>query len=321
MSIKKKQEINEQIASLYEQYGEGFETLKEARKSDIEGIDVNDGKASDKFIASLREKLETVARGVVGGVSKFSSSYKIILTPDGGIDRIEYTIKSPIRAKVPYSYTEYIDGKSDIFDEMAKTFAVGLVGLYQVNTAHENIEALNEALTEIFDAEDIKARFKFAVSDKYVTEITNECVTFGVSIENAFNVSGLEIFRSGNEWEDCCRAEEIGRIISAVKSADTTVKLIKANIDIVKAMIGHKSMKRADSIIRKAYSKKAQYIPDKGGVGYFEADIKVDGEDVSIFALVGKDADGNMSVVLNPFNISTLFNIEYDVLANIPKTK
>lgn len=311
----------EVIKNLTEGYKADFADLKSARKADIEAIDVTSAEKSANIIAAIRDQLCIVARGVqVDGisVSKFSSAYNIVSDSKGGIDCIELTIRSQMRAKYPFRYTTTISGTDDIFDGMANAFVEALVELYKTNIAGENVDELNQILDDIFAENEITAKFHFAINDsKYVTEITNECVTFGVSVDKALEINTTEIMRSGNEWEDSCRATEVSKIVATVKAAGTTVKLIKANIDLVNELTETKSKKRADSLIRKSYSKKAVYLPNKGGVGYVEKDIEVDGEKVSIFALVGKDADGNLSVVLNPFNVNTLFNVEYDVLADL----
>ena len=311
----------EVIKSLTEGFKADFADLKSAREEDVKAIDATSVEKSVNPIATIRDRLCIVARGVqIDGisVSKFSTSYNIIADSKGGIDYIDFTIKSQMKAKYPYSYTARISGKDDIFDGMAEALAYALVELYKTNIAGENVDELNEILDGIFEENDITAKFHFAVNNsKYVTEITNECVTFGVSVEKALEIGRIELLRSGNEWEDSCRNAEQRSIVAAVKASGTTVKLIKANIDIINELTETKSKKRADSLIRKSYSKRAIYLPAKGGVGYVEKDIELDGETVSIFALVGKDAEGNMSVVLNPFNVNTLFNVEYDVLADL----
>lgn len=308
------------INALFSAYKADFSSLKESRAEDVKAIDATSVVKSTDVIASLRDRLVTVAKSVSidgASVDKFATNYSIIEDGKGGIDRIEFTVKSAMRAEFPYRYTHEISGTSDIFDGMADTLAYALTQIYKTNIAGENITELNGILDSLFETEGVTAKFNFALSDKYIVSITNDCVTFGVSADKAIEIGKCELLRGGNEFEDSCREKEVAKIISAVKAAGTTVKIIKAGIDIIAELTEFKSKKRADSLIRKSYSKKAQYIPAKGGVGYIEKDIKIDGEDVSIFALVGKDADGNASVVLNPFNINTLFNVEYDVLADL----
>lgn len=311
----------EVINNLTNGFKADFADLKNARKAEVDAIDVTSVEKSAGIIATLRDQLCIVARGVqVDGisVSKFATSYKIIENSKGGIDTIEFTVKSQMRAKHPFSYTSTIEGTSDIFDGMAETFVTALIELYKIDIAGENVDELNAILDAVFEENEITAKFNFALNNsKYITEITNDCVTFGVSVDKALEINTLEIARCGNEWEDKCRNFEIEKIVSATKAAGTTVKLVKSNIEIISILTEVKSKKRADSLIRKSYSKKAIHLTAKGGVGYVEKDVKIDGEDVSIFALVAKDAEGNMSVVLNPFNINTLFNVEYDVLADL----
>lgn len=111
--------------------------------------------------------------------------------------------------------------------------------------------------------------------------------------------------------------ENQAKFVDAV-SGRTTPQILKTKIALVEAMTGVTTVRRADKLIRMTYHRKADYVKGmkKDGIGYVEKTIKVDGEDIDIFALVQKTGD-ELSVALSPFNIKTSFSVDCDVLADL----
>lgn len=306
------------IEGLRQAYIDAFDNLGEVKKAEFT-VDATDATKAVETIAAIRNSLSVVAKGTSydgARVSKFSTSYNAIQDGKGGINYVEFTVRSN-RAEIPVIKKVRIDADKSVFDYMAVTMLEALVAIYAHEVAAENVDELNAMLDAIYTENEIKAGFKFAVSeDKFIVDIDDNTVTFGVSPAKALEIGKQSIFRSGNEWEDDCRERAVESLVEVVKTAGTTPKIVKAGIPMVTELTECKSKRRVDSLIRQTVHKQAKYLSAKGGIGYVEGKTTIDGDEVDVFALVKKEGE-QFEVVLSPFDVRSLFNVEFDAIAAI----
>ena len=190
-----------------------------------------------------------------------------------------------------------------------------------IELAVENVNDLNEKVATIVAENDIPYSVAFAVDnndDAMVLEITDKSIVFNASIQKAHEISNLSIFQSGDEYSDYVSETAVAKLAEALKAIQTPVQLIKGNIQLIADVTDITTKKRASKIIRGAYHRQTKYLGGvKAGVGYFNEDVTINGETVEVFALVEKNKEGNLEVVLKPFDVKTLLNVDFDVLSAV----
>lgn len=237
-------------------------------------------------------------------------------------DSIILTVRTSLKAKMKFVHKVKL-AVADYVDTSAVEIKNACLHMLLLEIVDSNLIALNDKIKSICDEAGAGVSFGFALSNNYIVDIDDNIVIFGTSTETALDVSTLTIMRTiedtdmFSDYDKIILERDTERIISAVKGK-TTPQIIKANLDIVKTMTGVQTKKRADRLMRLTYHKQAKYFDTlkKGGIGYVDKTVNIDGTEVDIFALLEKSADGVVSVKLSPFNIKTTFNVDYDVLNN-----
>lgn len=282
--------------------------LKKAKTAEIAGV-----------VSDLMSDFENGFKAsIVEGISLPAYLAKFSYDDVEKITEFTLSIRSKLKAGVKYKKDWVIAVDENMITKMGEAYITSLYEMFYNELACENVDALNARLAEICEAEGIANNFKFAVVDDdcVVVSITDDMVVFNADRNQAMSISDLGIFQSGDEYRDLICSEAVAKLVASVKACQTTVQLIKGNIDIVKMVTNSSTKKRASKLIRDSYHRKAENLDKvKAGVGYYEAEVKIDGEDAKIFSLVEKAEDGTLSVVLKPFNVATNFTVDYDVLA------
>lgn len=304
---------------LYAQVTEYVSKLAEVNKTKVKGLKKAKTPEIVEVISGLLSDFENGFKAqVVEGISLPAYLAKISYDDVDKITEFTLSIRSKLKAEVKYKKDWTIAVGDNMIQDMGEAYITSLYEMFYNELAVENVTALNERLAEICAAENIPHNFSFAVvdDDAVVVSITDDMVVFNVSLNQAMCISELGIFQSGDEYRDLICSEAVAKLVASVKACQTTVQLIKGNVDIIKLVTGVSTKKRASKLIRGSYHRKAENLDKvKAGVGYYEADVKIDGADVKVFALVEKAEDGTLSVVLKPFDVATNFTVDYDVLA------
>lgn len=243
---------------------------------------------------------------------------------NGKLDEVEFTIKSKLKDAFKYKKTEVIKADDNFIDKFVAFHVGAIFDLYYRDQANANLEEVNEFIKAICQGENeddrIPYTFEFALGDgkEYVLYIDNERVVFNADINRALEVAKKGLFQSGDEYLDVVQEGQIEKLIEVLSTTQTTAQLIKANVDIIDFLIGYTTRKRADRLIRNAYHKQAIHLGRvKEGYGYFEKDLE---DGTSIFAILEKHKDGEITVALDPFNIKTLEVVDYDVVEEVKNT-
>lgn len=307
----------------YKEAVEGLNNLIEVKKTAVKGIEkmsVDEGIALISGIVADVEAIVKAPRVDGFGLPEFLS--KIQYT-DGSLDTITISIRSKLKSAVKFSKSYDINVDKDIVENIGKAYLGALVELFYIEVAQENAEDLNEKIAEICAANEIPFTFSFAVvpdSDAIVLAVDNNSVQFNAKVASAHEIANLGIFQSGDSYYELVCKESTEKLINDLKAVQTTPQLIKSNIELIKDVTGVSTKKRASKLIRGSYHRQAKFLGGvKAGIGYFDETVKIGKEEVEVFALVEKAENGDLSVVLNPFDVKTLLNVDFDVIKEVKK--
>lgn len=236
---------------------------------------------------------------------------------NGKLDEVEITLKSKSKDTFKYKRTGTIKVDENFVENFQRFHIEAIFALYYRYQANANLGEVNEFIKEQCVANKIGYTFEFVLGDgkEYVTYIDNDKVVFNADLNCALEVAKKGLFQSGDEYLDVVRQEQIEKLVEVLSTTQTTAQLIKADVDIINFLIGYTTRKRADKLIRGTYHRRALHLNGVNvGYGYFEKDLE---DGTSIFALLEKHKDGEITVALDPFNIKTLEVVDYDVLKEV----
>lgn len=319
--MRKHAEIIKSADELYAQLTQSFEEFAGVKKAQIESLATVSHDEAHNIVAELIEGARALIAGSISedGTTfpKYLSSFKTF-EEDGKLSEVAIVIKSKLKDAVKYKKEFTVAVGENFMDEFAKAHTEAIFEMYYRYEANANLEEVNAFLEKICVENSIPYTFGFALVDskEYVTYIDNEKVIFNANLDSALEVSKQGLFQSGDEYFDLVREQQTEKLVDILSVTHTTAQLIKANVDIINTLIGYTTKKRADRLIRNSYHKKAEYFNRvKKGYGYFEKEVG----DSSIFAILEKHEDGEITVALNPFDIKTLLTVDVDVVAEVKK--
>lgn len=283
-----------------------------AGKSVAEGIEIIQGLIADIEAVLKAPRVDGV--GLPAYLSRMTYS-------ENNLDKITITVRTKLKSDYKYRKDTVVAVDDNFIINAGKAYIDALYDMFYIEEAIANVNTLNDKIAEIIAENEIPFSFKFVVdasTDAIILSINNKEVVFNANIARAHDISSLAIFKSGDEYNDLICREATEKLVESLKSVQTTVQLIKSNVAIIKTITGVSTKKRASKLIRGSYHRQAKYLGGvKSGIGYFDETVKVNGEDTDVFALVAKAEDGSLSVVLDPFNVKDLFNVDFDVIAAV----
>ena len=306
---------------IYAEATKGLSNLAEVKKNIVASIgekSVEDGVA---ILQGLVADIEAVLKAPrTEGVGLPAYLAKMVYE-DGKLDKVTISVRTKLKSDYKYRKDTVVAVDEDFITNAGKAYIDALYDMFYIEQAIENVNELNEKIAEIIAENEIPYSFKFAVNadvDAIVLSIDNNEVVFNANIARAHEIASLGIFKSGDEYNDLICAEATEKLVASLKAVQTPVQLIKGNVALIKEVTGVSTKKRASKLIRGSYHRQAKFLNGvKAGIGYFEETVKIGGEDVEVFALVSKAEDGELAVVLNPFDVKTLYNVDYDVLGAV----
>ena len=320
--MRKHTEIIKAADELYSSLTQSLNTFAEVSKTKIESLTTASYDDAHTVVAEICESICALIAGCTSEdkviFPKFLSSFKTYET-DGKLSDVSVTIKSKLKDVVKYKKEVKLSVDANFITELFRFYTDAIFEMYYRNEANNNLTEVNEFINKICVENNIPYTFGFALSDKkeYITYIDNDKVIFNADVTEALGVSKHGLFLSGDSYFDFVREQQVEKLVKILSATQTTPQLLKANIDIINTLVGYKTKKRADKLIRNTYHKKAEYFDGlkKGGFGYFETKIN----DTDVFSILEKNADGTISVVLNPFDIKTLCTVDVDIIAELKK--
>ena len=313
--------VNKVLKETIEGAKNSVEKIKDVKESMIETImtskDIDVVKQNINYLVKDVDTIYTAQ--VVNGISLPQRIVKVQY--DGGMEFV-LILRSKLKAETKYMQKKEIRFTKNMLYDISDFFAEFLTDLFLIEVANENVGILNEKIKEI--CKDFKIPYTFGLDIipeagvPYVTKITDNEVRYSVDILNAKYLSELPLLQSGDRIKDLGQKDAQDDLVTTLYSIQTTPQLIKSKIDLIKQVTGVATKKHANKIIRECYHRNAKYLDSlKTGDAYFSNIVMIDGEEVNVFAIIHKDIDGTLSVLLHPFDIDTLFNVDFDVLAEI----
>lgn len=318
---------NKQIVNIADGiYAEAMASLKnlvDVKKAAVASIHT---KSLEEGVATISQLVADVEAVVVAprveDVALPAHLYKVSYVGNS-IDTITLSVRTKLKSAYKYRKDTDVAVDDNFIMNVGKALIDSLYDMFYIEQASENVEALNEKLATICAENEIPYTVEFAVdadTDAMILDINNEKVVFNANIAKAHDISNLGIFREGNEYNNIICAEATEALVASLKANQTPVQVIKGNVALIKEVTGVSTKKRASKLIRGTYHRQAKYLGAvKSGIGYFDETVELNGESVDVFALVAKAEDGTLSVVLNPFDVKTLYSVDFDVVAEVQK--
>lgn len=321
--MRTNKEIVQIADGIYSDAMQALTTLADVKKEQLASILDKRVDESIDSIKSFISDIEAVLKAPrVNGVGLPAYLSKLTYS-ENSVDKVTISIRTKLKSAYKYRKDTIVTVDENFIINAGKAYIDALYDMFYIEEAVENVNALNEKIAEIIKENDIGYSFKFVVdanTDAIILSINNNEVVFNANIARAHDIASLGIFKSGDEYSDLIRRESIDKLVTSLKAIQTPVQLIKGNVSLIKDITGVSTKKRASKLIRGSYHRQAKYLGRvKSGVGYFDEVVNINGEDVNVFALVAKDEDGTLSVVLNPFNVKDLFNVDFDVIEAVKK--
>lgn len=231
--------------------------------------------------------------------------------------RFEVNIKSKLKAEYKVRETIYVEVKDGFVSELVEEICQTVCHMAYVEEAGKNIDALNEVLEDIYNTEDVNYRVLFTYDDDKQAgslEVKDNTVVYTADLEKALDIALLPLVQT-DESQAICKEYARTALVEGLKACDNIPQTVKANLELVTFVTGTKSKKRADSMLRKTYQRRAEFLP-KNGSGYIKKSIEINGEEVEVFAVVKKEEDGEtLKVVVPAFNIKTNETVDIDTLS------
>lgn len=317
-----KSKVLEVVGGLNTELSMAFQKFIDARGAVIAKLTGVSAEANDALQA-IRQDVEAVAKGTFYEgvrVADFFSTMSVY-EEDGKLDCIKLTVKSKPSVKVSYRKCETIPVDENVVSAMCAVYQEALIQILYSQYATQNLDEVNAYVKELCTEAEVPYTFEFAVGDKFVMSASDEKVVFGTSVANALEATTLSAFGTGDEFSEYVASAEKERCIETLKTIQNVPQLIRANLPLVVTLVGVKTLKRADSLIRLSYHQQAKYLKGNGtSLGYFSDKVDINGEEVSVFAILQRDDEGKFSVVLSPFDTKTNFNVDFDVVAEVEKS-
>lgn len=308
--------VTDSVAIFREEVNKSCDVLKEVntdRIKDILNFKGDDLQPNVDAIASLVDDIVICITGSSQAISVPAIIHSLRAFGEDRVSYIKLTVKTRLKAEHPVKRVFDIDINDSLFDNIAQGVFNALLDIYYTEVAGENLKEVNLYLSDLYEANEINNKIFFTLedSDAIVTYIDESVVYFNADLEKALDVSSLQLF-SGDEFLENLA---LPSLVTSLQSAQSTPDLVKINTELVDFLVG-RSKRRVDSILRATFKRKAENLSSlKSGVGYISKDVEIDGSEVKVFALIEKSVDGELNVLLPPFDVTTNLYVDVDALS------
>ena len=317
--MRTQKEIKKIADGIYSSAMDSLVKLEANKTAVVKGIAKKKDDDFSSIISQLVSDIETIIKGTYfEGISVPDFISKITVVQDEDGRTLTISIRSKLKAAYKFVRERNVTITDNIVEDIATFYIDALFEMFYLDMAHKNVTALNDKIAGIVEENEIPYSVVFVVSDTaktIVSSITDNCLVLNASISEAHNIASLGLFYEGSEYNDMVAAEAAKKLADELKAVQTPVQFLKSNNDLIKKLTGVSTKKRANKLIREIHHRKVENLDAvKQGIGYFNAEVEVAGEQVEIFALVEKAEDGTKTVILSPFNVKTLEKVDYNVL-------
>lgn len=191
----------------------------------------------------------------------------------------------------------------------------------------ENLKSINEILTTITNMAGVNYTIQLASPlgcNRAVKSITTDSIVFTANSNSAFELDELLVLtepfkdeETGLEVTEEDVQKALQREADRVSEAQTPVQLLKIQGGyLVSYLTGVSKFIKPLTLCKTVTNRNIEKEHGKAvGLYYYY------NKEENVFALLNKDVDSNISVVLKPFNIDTLNWSDFDVLGTVLKNK
>lgn len=267
----------------------------------------------------VKESIEKIKANVIAsipeGVPVPGTSLYVSCTGSGNeITVINISIKSKIKAEKKFKFAKSFVGEN-VVTNIANFFADVYTDLVIDIMAEDNLEVINGLLEKA--AEDAGLDYKVSLTSAIggtaskVSFISDDEVVFYTDLDRVFDIDDVLALQEPSEIISEEAIEEAKKqIADSFETAQTPEQLVAEHGGV---FVGHfanisKNVKPMTMIKQVTNRSVSSLNGNKDAIGYYsEGDV---------FALVAK-RDGNLEVILSPFNTETFRKEDVDVLAKI----
>ena len=304
--------IKNDANAIYTAAMEGIKVIAEVKADTVakaKGMPAADGLAIIGDVVSSIENQVIAANNNGVSVPKFLSSCVCVGTT---LDEVVITVKSRLKAVKKFKQSTSVKVDENFIINAGKAYLNAAIAMFYQAEADANIEELNAKIAGVLEDAGVDTVIAFECkpeNSNLIVSIEDKKIVFNASLDSSLRVSDQPILQGGDEYNDYVAKKAADELVEAIKAAQTTPLIVKAQLDIVKSMTGVSTKKRVVKLIRNAYHKQAKHIGEKAGIGYVLAET--DGK--TVFGIVAKDEEGKFSPVLSAFDIETCASVDVDI--------
>lgn len=270
---------------------------------------------------AVKQVCEKVRANIVSAIPSGYSIPKAVMhvtcTGSGAdITVISISLMNGIRDEKKFKFSIAIPVAEDVLTKLTNFFKAAYDQLVMEKFVEENIEGVNDLLSEITEMAGVGYKVKVVSplnrQGRKIAYISDDEVEFVVDLENIFDVEDILVFQQaeGEFITEERIAEAKKALADELGLIQTTVKLVDAHGgSLLKFLCNIGTQVKAMSLIRKVNPKNVERL--RGGndtLAYYEND--------GVYAIVSRQ-DGKYDIVLKPFDMKTLEPVDVDVLSKI----
>lgn len=228
---------------------------------------------------------------------------------------VQFTLRSKTRAEHQYKKSfEVFITKEGFADNIKASFMRTLFDFIDDGIAYNNLKILSEEFKGICEEANCPFSIEYTISTDSVVFASNKKLVLGIAREHALALGDCQLVccsgaSDSEPYDSFCYKQKRTQVIEALKGIQTPVQFLASKLPAL-SQFRVMTRKRVDKQLREFCHRRASNLSCvKSGIGYYE--------DGMIFALVEKTNEGELTVLLNPFDINTNETVTVDVISKI----
>lgn len=296
-----------------------FDEIVEANmKENCSDLDMAGMMASDNVNLTkecvIKIKNNVLAALPVGVSVPRISIYQSCSGTDDGITLNVITVTNCISSDIKFKYQFAVTRTNPV--EVVKDFLKSIYKeLIEDSLIRENLEVVNDVLEQAVEKAGISYKVKIVSPmgnyGKKIAFMSDDEIHFVADSERVFELDDILVLRDADDIiTDEMIMSAFNNEVEAIAEAQTPEQLVdKRGGMLVKYVCDIRKSDRPMTMIKKVTNKNAMSKRgNKDAIMYFK--------DGDVFSLVAR-RDGNMEVLLSPFDIKTFRKVDFDVLEKI----
>lgn len=305
--------LKKDVTNVINQFMENVEAkVEECCTEDVLALmEVEDSTLIKEYVDKVQN---VIISAIPEGVAVPKMSVYVTATGSKGIEVISLSLTNKIKATSKFKFSHVIT-KVDTKEMIVGAFKDAYATLIVNQMAEANIAEVNKMLEDLVKRAGVNYSISFVSAlsqgDKVIASLTDDEVVFVADEDRVFELEDIVLLMEENILVSAERIEEIKeREATNLSTAQTTVQLVsKWGTPFIQYLANISKQVKPFNIIKKVVTKDVTKLRgDKDAVGFYQ--------DGDIYALVAK-RDGNMEVILSPFDIKNYDPVDTDVLKSL----